>query len=121
MSSSSRRRRTSPRSLRTTRAGRTRWTDCVRRSASRSTALRCTRRSLRFARQKWNVFMNWRALEVVGVDQRTPVTLHLRDAKLSTVLRLLLHDAAAGRAPLGFGLEDGVVTISTGEDLARNT
>jgi Flp pilus assembly secretin CpaC len=67
-----------------------------------------------------NIFVNWRALEGVGIDRTTPVTARLRDVRFSKVLRTILDDVGAGGVRLGYTIDDGVITISTEEDLASN-
>jgi len=67
-----------------------------------------------------NITVNWTALEAAGINKDALVTLHLKNVKFETVLRQLL-DVAGGVTPLGYVIEDGVIKISTKEDLAKNT
>jgi len=67
-----------------------------------------------------NIFVNWRALEAVGVDRNAPVTARLRDIKFKKALSVILADAGGSAVKLGFVAEDGVITVSTEEDLHRN-
>ena len=67
-----------------------------------------------------NIFVNWRALEGVGIDRNAPVTARLRDVKFSKVLRTILDDVGGGTVRLGYTIDEGVITISTEEDLASN-
>jgi general secretion pathway protein D len=68
-----------------------------------------------------NIFVNWRALEAAGVDKNAPVTARLRDVPFSKVLRTILDDVSGGTTKLGYTIDEGVITISTEEDLAKNT
>ncbi len=69
-----------------------------------------------------NIFVNWRALEAAGVDKNAPVTARLRNVKFSKALTLILQDVSAqATAKLGFTTGDGVITISTDEEIGKNT
>jgi hypothetical protein len=70
-----------------------------------------------------NVFVNWRALEAAGVGRDAPVTLRAGPGGLGHVVRQLLDHVqqttrSGGR--LGFTADEGVLTVSTDEDLAGN-
>ena len=67
-----------------------------------------------------NIFVNWRSLEAAGIDKNAPVTARLRDVKLSKVLRTILDDVSGGTTKLGYTIDEGVITISTEEELAKN-
>ncbi len=67
-----------------------------------------------------NIFVNWRALEAAGVDKNAPVTARLRDVKFSKALDTILRDVGGGTVKLGYTIDEGVITISTEEDLASN-
>lgn len=69
-----------------------------------------------------NIFVNWKALEAIGVDRNTPVSTRLRNVKFSKVLRTILDSVGGGAttSQLGYTVDEGVITISTTEDLARN-
>ena len=69
----------------------------------------------------FNLHVNWRALESAGVGRDTPITSELADVKLEKALSLMLADAGLADVPLGYEIDDGVVTISTQEDLDRRT
>ncbi|HUU22951.1 MAG TPA: hypothetical protein VM389_10495, partial [Phycisphaerae bacterium] len=63
-----------------------------------------------------NIHVNWRALGSVGVKPETPVTVHLRNAKLAAVIRKVL-DVASPDQPLDYVVDGGVVIISRRADL----
>ncbi|MCC6424751.1 MAG: hypothetical protein IT447_14850 [Phycisphaerales bacterium] len=67
-----------------------------------------------------NIFVNWRALESAGIDRNTPVTARLRDIKFSKGLSTILSDVGGGMVKLGYTIDEGVITISTEEDLSKN-
>ena len=48
-----------------------------------------------------NIFVNWKALEVAGIDRSAPVSTRLKNVKFSKVLRTILESLAGnadGRA-----------------------
>ena len=57
---------------------------------------------------------------MTGIDRNTRVSLHLRGKKLSTVLDLVLAIVGSERGKLGYAVDDGVIAISTRDDLAKN-
>jgi hypothetical protein len=67
-----------------------------------------------------NIFVNWKSLEAAGIHRNTPVSVHLRGRKLSTVLDLMLAIVGSERGELGYAVDQGVITISTRDDLAKN-
>jgi type II secretory pathway component GspD/PulD (secretin) len=68
-----------------------------------------------------NIYVNWRALEAAGIDKTTAVSIRLRDVKFSKALRTILDDVGGSNVKLGYTIDDGVITISTADDLAKNT
>jgi hypothetical protein len=68
-----------------------------------------------------NIFVNWKAMEAAHIDQNAPVTAKLRNIKFSKALRVVLDSAAGGKDKLGYDIDEGVITISTAEDLRKNT
>ena len=69
-----------------------------------------------------NIFVNWRALEAAGVRRDARVTVRAQDIELELVLRRVLSGMTpAPRIPLGLSVDDDVITLSTEEDLDRNT
>jgi len=67
-----------------------------------------------------NLFVNWKALEAAGIERNTVVTARLRDVKFAKALKTILNDAGGGTVKLNYEVDDGVITISTEEDLSRN-
>lgn len=69
-----------------------------------------------------NIFVNWKALEKAGVRRDARVTVRARDVDLEQILRRVLTDITpAPTVPLGLSVDDDVITVSTEEDLDRNT
>ncbi|MDB5330413.1 MAG: hypothetical protein JWP03_1564 [Phycisphaerales bacterium] len=68
-----------------------------------------------------NVFVNWKTLEGAGIDKNAPVTAKLRNVKFSKALAVILDSVGGGTTKLGYTIDDGVITISTSEDLSKNT
>ena len=67
-----------------------------------------------------NIYVNWGALTAVGIDRKTPVNIKLTDVTFEKALRTILDDVG-GVNPLGYVLDEGVITISTKDDLAKKT
>lgn len=63
-----------------------------------------------------NIFVNWKALEGAGIDKSAPVTLHFHDIPFSKALELVLNDVG-GTVKLGYTVSDGIIQVSTLEDL----
>ena len=70
-----------------------------------------------------NFFVNWPALEAIGVEQDTPVSLQLNNVPADRALTLVLQQAGAASEfdPIGYSVIDGIVTISTLRDLQKTT
>ncbi len=68
-----------------------------------------------------NIIVKTKALETAGIDKNTPVTIRLHDLKFSTVLRQILDDVGGGTVKLDYTVDDGVINISTADDLAKAT
>ncbi|MEM8781860.1 MAG: hypothetical protein AAGE65_03300 [Planctomycetota bacterium] len=71
-----------------------------------------------------NIFVNWPALNVEGIEEDMPITLELADVPARVALEKVLQLAnAAGGAvsPATFSIIDGVVEINTQAELNRST
>ena len=69
-----------------------------------------------------NLFVNWRALEAAGVGRNAPITLTLGQSTVAEVLDKVLPQAAASSAKgakLGYGVDQGIVVVSTEDDVNR--
>lgn len=60
-----------------------------------------------------NLYVNWPALEAVGIDRSTPIQLKLRNIRMGKVLDLALNQASAGGVPLTWYVSDNIVYITT--------
>ena len=66
------------------------------------------------------IIVDWRALEAVGVDRKTPLAIHLPEMQPATVLDVILTSAGIGHGKLGYTVHDGLVSISVTDDPARD-
>src|SRR5207248_2909964 len=64
-----------------------------------------------------NIFVNWRALEAVKITKEAPVTARLEKVTFAKVLDTVLESVAGGKGKLGWIVDEGVITISTADDL----
>jgi len=62
--------------------------------------------------------VKWPVLALAGIEKTTPVTAQLADVPLETALNVILGNVGGGTAALTYVLEEGVITISTKEDLS---
>ncbi|MFI5382147.1 MAG: M56 family metallopeptidase, partial [Tepidisphaerales bacterium] len=67
------------------------------------------------------IAVNWKAIEAAGIEKTAPVTVRMRDIKFSKALATILSDVGGGNVKLGYTINDGVITISTIDDLNKNT
>jgi type II secretory pathway component GspD/PulD (secretin) len=68
-----------------------------------------------------NIVPNWQALDAAGISKDAEVTLKLKDVRFEKALQLILDEVGAGETQLSFEIDDGVVQVSTKEDLSRKT
>jgi hypothetical protein len=68
-----------------------------------------------------NIFVNWKALEAAGVGRDTPVSVRLRNVRAAKALNVLLDLVGPEEAKLGYTIDDGVVTVSSADDLQKDT
>ncbi|MBS3735401.1 MAG: hypothetical protein KGY99_10840 [Phycisphaerae bacterium] len=64
-----------------------------------------------------NIWVNWKALDLQGVQPDTPITVKLENVTVAKALEVVLADTG-GEQPLAYIVEDGVVTIATKRHLA---
>jgi hypothetical protein len=65
-----------------------------------------------------NIIVKWNILEAAGVEKDTEITLHLHNISTEKLLELILEQAGDG-VELSYIVDDGVIIISTTEDLSR--
>jgi beta-lactamase regulating signal transducer with metallopeptidase domain len=61
-----------------------------------------------------NLYVPWKALKSIGIEESTPINLKLRDVPLRRALGLVLADAT-GDNRLTYHVEDGVIEVTTRE------
>ncbi len=67
-----------------------------------------------------NLHVNWRSLELIGVERKTPVTIKASNISLGRALRLVTEQLSTSSSKLErvyWVLDEGVITIATGEAL----
>jgi len=68
-----------------------------------------------------NIHVNWKALEAAGIERDAEVTTKLKDVRFEKALSLILDDVGAGDVPLAYIIDEGVIQVSTRDDLNRKT
>lgn len=66
-----------------------------------------------------NIHVKWEMLNAAGVSEDSEVNIRLLEVTIDKALRIILQDVE-GVNPLGFFVDDGVITISTQSDLNQN-
>jgi hypothetical protein len=67
-----------------------------------------------------NLHVHWRALEAAGIPSDLPVTLNLQELAASQVLTRVLKEVGGGNIALKYRIEEGVVEVSTADDVSRH-
>lgn len=73
------------------------------------------------AATKANIKINWPAMEFADIDRGKHVSMSLRDVTLRSALRVVLDHIGGGETELTYDIAEGVIRISTLEDLSRRT
>jgi len=69
-----------------------------------------------------NIFVNWNALELAGVERDQTVNLVLNNVPAEQALRLVLQQVTLDDTnPVSFSIIEGIVHISTAQDLRKAT
>ena len=68
-----------------------------------------------------NIVPNWSALEAAAIEKDAEVSLRLNNVKIEKALSLILNEVGAGEVELAYEIDDGVIQISTKDDLSRRT
>jgi general secretion pathway protein D len=68
-----------------------------------------------------NIVPNWSALEAAAIEKDAEVSLRLNTVKIEKALDLILNEVGAGEVELAYEIDDGVIQISTKDDLSRRT
>ncbi|MCY2955128.1 MAG: hypothetical protein NTU53_24640 [Planctomycetota bacterium] len=64
-----------------------------------------------------NIYVNWRMLESAGITRTTAVTATLKNVTFSQALGIVLKDVTGTGVKIGYAIEDGIITVSTCDDL----
>ncbi|MEM9661991.1 MAG: hypothetical protein AAF937_06750 [Planctomycetota bacterium] len=68
-----------------------------------------------------NFDVDWQSLELLSIDEQTPVTLRLNNVSVKTVLDRLVDKISDPLAPADWAIQDGIVQIASDEELRRDT
>jgi len=68
-----------------------------------------------------SILVSWGALEVVDITKESPINVVLKNVTAGRALRAVLENVGGGVTELGYNIDEGVVTISTKDDLAKKT
>lgn len=68
-----------------------------------------------------NFDVDWSSLELISIDEQTPVQLNLNNVPISTVLDRIVDKISDPLSPAGWAVRDGIVQIASDEALRRNT
>ena len=68
-----------------------------------------------------NFHVKWAALEMAGIDKSTTVNVRLANVTVGKALETILDDVGRVGDPLGYVIDEGVITISTKDDLSART
>lgn len=64
-----------------------------------------------------NIIVNWKALESAGIDRNAAVSINLQKVPFKKALSEILNQVGGSTAALAYTIDDGVLTISTKDDL----
>ncbi len=64
-----------------------------------------------------HIFVNWPELQGAGVEKSTTVTLTLKDVPFGKALKMVLAQAGGEKTNLDYTIDDGIIIISSREDL----
>jgi hypothetical protein len=66
------------------------------------------------------IFVKWKALKEGGIDKNSPITARLSNIKFSKALQVILDSVSTAQTKVGYVIDDGVITISCGDDLIQD-
>ncbi len=67
--------------------------------------------------QNVNIFVNWTALTTAGIDRNTQLSVNLHNVPFRKALTTVLSEVGGATNPLSYTIDDGVITISTKDEL----
>lgn len=68
---------------------------------------------------KTNIVVQWKRLEEYGIKRDTPITLNVRNLRLSQVLWLIMNQAPLSEAKLAYRADTDMILLSTDDDLGQ--
>lgn len=68
---------------------------------------------------KTNVVVQWRRLEEYGIKRDAPVTLHVKNLRLSQILWLIMNQPPLSEAKLAYRADSDMILLSTNDDLGQ--
>lgn len=68
---------------------------------------------------KTNIVVQWRRLEEYGIKRDTPITLNIRNLRLSQVLWLIMNQSPLSEAKLAYRADSDMILLSTDDDLGQ--
>lgn len=68
-----------------------------------------------------NFDIDWQSLELLSIDEQTPVQLSLNNVSAKTVLDRLVAKISDPLTPAGWAINDGIVQVASDEVLRQNT
>lgn len=66
-----------------------------------------------------NIVVQWRRLEEYGIKRDTPITLNIRNLRLSQVLWLIMNQSPLSEAKLAYRADSDMILLSTDDDLGQ--
>ncbi len=66
-----------------------------------------------------NIVVQWRRLEEYGIKRDTPITLNIRNLRLSQVLWLIMNQSPLSEAKLAYRADADMILLSTDDDLGQ--
>jgi hypothetical protein len=68
---------------------------------------------------KLNISVRWSTLKEVGIGKDTPISVQVRNLRLSQVLWLIMNEATHGETKLAYRASGNLLVLSTAEDLNK--
>lgn len=68
-----------------------------------------------------NFDVDWASLNLLSIDEQTPVQLRLNNVPINTVLDRIVEKISDPFSPAGWAVHDGIIQIASEEVLRRNT
>ena len=66
-----------------------------------------------------NIVVRWQTLEDAGIDRDKPISMKVRNIRLSQVLWLLMNDLGGSEIKLAYRAEGSMLVLSTADDLGQ--